>query len=283
MNDLPKRLVVGLLGILLFLFSLKFKAVFVSMIYMISFFMMKEYFNILKLRGISSFFKITATLNFSILSVSLLLVDYLRKTGVDANISFVFLLILAASFILLATYQIFRIGVHNILENLATSSMALLYISIPLSLSFFLYDLHYHSKYAHFYLLFPLIIVWSTDTLAYFLGSAFGKKKIAPKVSPNKSYMGTFGSVVATTCLFLIMRIFWGEMPLSYLQILIFTPILAFVGHLGDFTESALKRHAGIKDSSNLLPGHGGFLDRFDSLLFVIPVYCILLKSVGTL
>ncbi len=115
----------------------------------------------------------------------------------------------------------------------------------------------------------PLIVTWITDISAFFVGTNLGKKKLAPAISPKKSVEGAIGGGILGVMVALGMGWFfaWPLVPVLVLGI-----ILATVGQAGDLVESCLKRNAGIKDSGNSLPGHGGFLDRMDSLIFTIPV-----------
>ncbi len=126
-----------------------------------------------------------------------------------------------------------------------------------------------------YYVIFALLIVWSTDTGAYFIGRQFGKHKLAPHVSPNKTVEGFIGGII---CALVIAGGFYyfADLPLSITVILLGLVVLSIFGQLGDLVESALKRYYGVKDSGKILPGHGGILDRFDSLLFVLPLLHIL-------
>jgi len=117
---------------------------------------------------------------------------------------------------------------------------------------------------------FAFLLVWVTDTGAFFIGNALGKRKLAPQVSPNKSVEGAIGGVVAACCFGVLFYFVTRESNLALLLGLSF--LLSIVSQLGDLFESAIKRTAGVKDSGTLIPGHGGILDRFDSFLFVIPV-----------
>lgn len=109
------------------------------------------------------------------------------------------------------------------------------------------------------------------DTAAYYVGRKFGRHKLAPAVSPKKTWEGAAGGVVAGLCGVLLVRWLWfPELPLIHAAIL--GVLLASAGILGDLAESMVKRASGVKDSSGLLPGHGGVLDRMDSLLFSGPI-----------
>jgi phosphatidate cytidylyltransferase len=112
-------------------------------------------------------------------------------------------------------------------------------------------------------LIWAFIVTWSTDIGAYFAGRRFGKRKLAPKISPGKTVEGLYGGIAAATLL-------GGAWVLSTglgLALLAFPPLLAVAAQLGDLFESGMKRRAGVKDSGTWLPGHGGVLDRLDGLV----------------
>ncbi len=116
---------------------------------------------------------------------------------------------------------------------------------------------------------FTFFLVWSTDTGAYLVGMTWGKRKLAPEISPNKSVEGSVGGLVFAL-LIGIVGYFWigGSLPFF----LILALVVSIGGQLGDLMESALKRSAGVKDSGHLIPGHGGLLDRFDSFVIALPM-----------
>jgi len=119
------------------------------------------------------------------------------------------------------------------------------------------------------------ISIWICDTFAYFFGKAFGKHKLFQRVSPNKTIEGAAAGVAGALLVFILLRIS-NILLISWEFAVICGLLSGIIGQLGDLVESWFKRDAGVKDSSNLLPGHGGMLDRFDSLLFVSPAYLIL-------
>lgn len=121
------------------------------------------------------------------------------------------------------------------------------------------------------YLFFALFVIWATDSGAYFIGRAFGKKKLWPIISPNKTIEGFIGGIFAALITALIFHIF---IPIHYSMavVLLVAVLISIFGQIGDLVESAFKRHYIVKDSGHLLPGHGGILDRFDSLLFILPL-----------
>ena len=120
---------------------------------------------------------------------------------------------------------------------------------------------------------YTLIASWGTDIFAYFIGKKFGKHKFS-KVSPKKSIegciAGTIGALVISLIYTYICNTFWN-MEFSYIYVSIMIIILSLIGQIGDFAASSIKRYVDIKDFSNLIPGHGGMLDRIDSLLFLAP------------
>ncbi|MFD2628417.1 phosphatidate cytidylyltransferase [Oceanobacillus kapialis] len=116
------------------------------------------------------------------------------------------------------------------------------------------------------------LIIWATDTGAYFFGRAFGKKKLWPKISPNKTIEGAVGGVLLACIVAIIFHLFNPIQQHSLLALVMVTVLASIFGQIGDLVESAFKRHYGVKDSGDILPGHGGILDRFDSMLFVLPV-----------
>jgi phosphatidate cytidylyltransferase len=156
--------------------------------------------------------------------------------------------------------------VNSMVRTINRMLSAVTYIGIPLIAGcIFLLD-----EYKWPFVLIPVILIWTNDIGAYMIGSQWGMHKIAPLISPGKSIEGTIGGGLATMLTGAGIALVWPHIPLPYIVTLaLATPVFALAG---DLWESALKRDAGVKDSGTLLPGHGGILDRYDSLLFVMPV-----------
>ena len=137
---------------------------------------------------------------------------------------------------------------------------------------------------AVFFILLILCFAWGGDTCAYFAGRAFGKHKLCPVVSPKKTVEGAVGGLVGGALGMIVFRIvffFVTLQPLSIGWCMVIGLVGAFMGQLGDLSFSVIKRQCGIKDYGRLLPGHGGVLDRFDSVIFAAPVVWMIATAVG--
>jgi phosphatidate cytidylyltransferase len=121
----------------------------------------------------------------------------------------------------------------------------------------------------------PVLLTWASDTFAYFVGRGFGRRKLIPRVSPGKTVEGALGAVVGTAAVAALYSMVLASFPvygLSAVSAILFGVVISVSAQVGDLAESLLKRDAGVKDSGALLPGHGGALDRFDSLFFTLPI-----------
>ncbi|GIN61560.1 phosphatidate cytidylyltransferase [Robertmurraya siralis] len=151
-------------------------------------------------------------------------------------------------------------------DDVAFSIMSIIYIGMG-----FLYFIEIREAGGLIYIFYSLFIIWATDSGAYFIGRAVGKRKLWPEISPNKTVEGFFGGIFCAVIVSVLFVLF-SDIDASFLELGIITIFLSIFGQVGDLVESALKRHYHVKDSGRLLPGHGGILDRFDSLLFVWPL-----------
>jgi phosphatidate cytidylyltransferase len=116
-----------------------------------------------------------------------------------------------------------------------------------------------------------IIFIWINDTMAYIVGSLIGRTPFAPTISPKKTIEGTVGGMILAIATAGVYGHYWGQQWLSLQHWLALAAIAAIFGTAGDLLESKLKRMAGVKDSGKIMPGHGGFMDRFDSLLLAAP------------
>lgn len=194
---------------------------------------------------------------------------------------------------------VFRRNMHMVFPAAGSSAFAVIYLALPLGL---LIPLR-HSPQSKFLVIFALLSVWGGDSAAYYVGRSIGRYKLAPVVSPKKTWEGAIASIIASAVIAVAVfhfrtslnALFVSE-PAPYLSlslgsaegipwlsVIIVGVVTNVAAQFGDLFESVLKRGANIKDSGSLLPGHGGVLDRIDALLFAIPVVWYYAKLTGFL
>ncbi|MBF0596604.1 phosphatidate cytidylyltransferase [Faecalibacter rhinopitheci] len=172
---------------------------------------------------------------------------------------------------------------RELLNDFSKATIAVVYVIMPFVLAFtlptFSYELGEYKMFKE--LLFIFILLWTSDSFAYIAGNLFGKHKFAPKISGAKTWEGFAGGLIFTILAgFIIEKYFDSNAIVDWSIIGI---IVALLGPIGDLTESKLKRFFQIKDSGTLIPGHGGFLDRLDSFIFVVPFIYLYYLLVYTL
>ena len=155
------------------------------------------------------------------------------------------------------------------IDNIAYFLLGQVYIAMPICL---MYEI---LSYNHIILLALFVIIWASDTFAYLAGSLFGKHKLSPSISPNKSWEGVVGGLIGALLTALVFYLTVSEptaceISVSLIRWLIFAVVIVVFGTLGDLLESLLKRTVGVKDSGHIMPGHGGLLDRLDSVIFAV-------------
>lgn len=166
----------------------------------------------------------------------------------------------------------------NPFANIAFTILGLVYVALPFSLLNFITS--FTNSYSYQLLFGFFFILWSNDTGAYLAGSAFGKHKLFLRISPGKTWEGAIGGAIAAYAIAYIISRWYNDITLF--DWMVITTILIVIGTFGDLVESLLKRSIDVKDSGNILPGHGGILDRFDSLMLATPfvfIYLFCLKT----
>lgn len=171
------------------------------------------------------------------------------------------------------------------IEAVATTLFGVFYTGGMLA---FVYSLRYH-RFAidplagSMLVALPVVLTWLNDSGAFFFGKKFGKKKLMPSVSPGKTWAGAWGALGTTIVFTYVLSQFvlkpYAGLGLTIVGVVIFGAVMSVAAQVGDLVESMLKREAGMKDSSTLIPGHGGVLDRTDSLLFTVPIAYVLLEQ----
>ncbi len=173
--------------------------------------------------------------------------------------------VLVPVLLLLLAYSVVRKN-HFHIEHVALTILGAFYIGLGFS---YMGDIR-NAADGFSLTLMILLGIWSTDSGAYFVGRAIGKRKLWPAISPNKTVEGSIGGLVIALAVVIGVNAFTGL--LAYPQAIGVGLVTGIAGQLGDLVESAIKRHFGVKDSGRIFPGHGGVLDRVDSWLFVFPL-----------
>jgi phosphatidate cytidylyltransferase len=186
---------------------------------------------------------------------------------VAAHFEYPVLNILVLAFFVISLFVIKSRSVEIFFDNLFSLLLSVFYLGL---LSIFIIYLGALPSNGGKLVVFVFLVVWATDTAAYFGGRVFGRERLAPQLSPNKTlegfYSGFFGAILAGVFSQLVF------LKIGWFKILFMSILACFFGQVGDLLESGIKRHCQVKDSSAIIPGHGGVLDRFDSFLFAVPV-----------
>ncbi len=238
-------------------------------------------FLLILLGAMYEFFAISASAGFKpfrtisyLAGAVLFVISFLANAGIVSS-SWYFLV-----FVLLLLNFIFELFANkkDPIQNIAMGTAAFIYAAVPISLSNFLVFPKVESQYSPKLFLALLVLIWVYDSFAYLFGVSLGKHRLYERISPKKSWEGAIGGTLAALGVSFAIAQYIPQIAWFHWLIIAFL-VVAF-STLGDLTESMLKRQFGVKDSGTIFPGHGGILDRFDSLLFAIPVMVCYLEIV---
>lgn len=248
MKELSKRISTGIIGVFLLIFIiLKGNLYLATSLLMLSIIGLKEFYRALN--------------NIDIVPVNY--IGYLSALGfyisnLNPNISLDFFIVL----IILLSLMVLTFRKKVTIIDVAGTILGIIYIPFLLSHIFYLDGTKY------IWLIF--IIAFGTDTFAYIFGNIFGKNKLCPNISPNKTIEGSLGGILGSLILTIIFALLMDISPI--LKLMILSIMVSIFSQIGDLVASRIKRMAGIKDYGFIFPGHGGVLDRFDSIIFSSPL-----------
>ncbi len=271
MNNFTKRIFFGAIYVGVLTFGILFsKITFISLFFILMLITLYEFVKMIQLKSVFPF--LIAVLLFifaNVLNVkdipSRLLSDY---AGIALFLSFfgAFISILFAK-------------KDEVVNHLGKIFLSIIYIAVPFTLIAQIPFINNEFTYVNTTILGVFILIWVNDSFAYLVGKNFGKRKLLERISPNKTIEGFIGGMVFTLVGGYVLSLYFTKMTL--INWLVFAAIVSVFGVLGDLIESMFKRHAGVKDSSNFIPGHGGFLDRLDSVVFAAPFIFIYLLVIS--
>ena len=267
MNNIIQRSISGALIVILISVAMYFGV--------IGYFILFSIINIIALYEFSNMVKkvgLHINLTMSIICGSLLLISGFCDIFWDYNKIY---FITSALVLCIAIINLY--GEHNLaFQNISLTLFSIIYISVPFTLMFYIPNI-FTEEWDFKIAFLPFLLVWTNDTFAYLSGISLGKHKFFPSISPKKSWEGAIGGGIFTIIMSMLIANYTG---LSILEHVIMAIIVVVFGIYGDLIESMYKRNVGIKDSGNIIPGHGGILDRMDSILYVLPAIYIFFKII---
>ncbi len=281
MNNTIVRVIVGVIGIpLIVAAAVLGNEIFLVFCVVMSFFCMNEFYNLFepplnansipgKWFGGWSFHKVV----FLLISCSIVVSLYFEHFNYVLILYFLMVMYLVVD-------EMFKSVKH--FEAIGSWMLSIVYISTPFGLLSLMDTTKYLNLFEVNYAIVCLVLVWVSDSFAFFGGKLFGKHRLAEKISPKKTWEGSIiGFIFTIIAGMLIWNFFYHKIPIVHF--IATSVIIAVFAQIGDLFESYLKRSVKVKDSSNLIPGHGGALDRFDSILFAVPALYISLYLISTL
>lgn len=273
-SNLTQRIITGLLGSALIIYGLIVSEwAYFAIFFIICFFSLREFYKLSAFDGLLPLKTVGMVTGMVVFCLSF----FIERGNVDSKFYFIIFPLMALVYMI----KLYKKGEHKPFTNIAFTFLGIFYIGVPISLLnhavFVPTAGSWHSTvngYNFEPILGILLILWATDTGAYFAGTFFGKHKLFERISPKKTWEGFVGGAALAGVIAFVFSLILRNNSLHYLSTIdwiVITIIIVVGGTFGDLVESLLKRSIEIKDSGTAIPGHGGFLDRFDGLFISAP------------
>ena len=294
MSNLVQRVLVAVIAIPIILFIVLFKPVaFFALAIILAGLTVYEYYGLAKVKGYSPQIVsgVILTMLIALSFGKFRLQELLAPLGISVispQFEMLGVIIMLSAMVILCI-EIFR-GLPNPIEQTAITLFGAVYIGVGMGSMFGIHEYftlkntgmdHFDMLPPGYFILILLVSIWVCDSAAYFVGKAFGKHKISQRISPGKSWEGAVAGFFCCIGVWIAAPLVIYRLSLPIHHLIAIGIITGIIGQFGDFSKSLLKRDAGVKDSSNLIPGHGGVLDRLDSILFAAPMVLLYLQIMG--
>ncbi len=267
-NNLTQRLITGLLGSAAIIFGVSYSEwIYFGLFFFICLFSLLEFYKLSGLDGMIPLKTLGTIIGLVVFSLSF----FIEQQTISHHYYFLIFPMVAIVYLI----KLYKKTEHKPFTNIAFTFLGVFYVAMPFALlnhAVFretMINGNSESHYNYEIILGSLLILWASDTGAYFAGTLFGKHKLFERISPKKSWEGFWGGAVLAIIITYILTLYFHSLTL--VDWMIISLIIIIGGTFGDLVESLLKRSIEIKDSGDSLPGHGGFLDRFDGLLISAP------------
>jgi len=270
MKKLLKRALSGFIFVSVLIFSILYsKITFIGLFFIMMMFCLYEFKKMIQLKSVFPYLIGTLLFIFG---------NILNVEDLPSRIIFEYVGVALFLTIFITFASILFAKKEEVISHLGKIFLSIIYIVVPFTLIVQIPFLNARFNYVNTTILGVFILIWTNDTFAFLVGKNFGKRKLLERISPNKTIEGFIGGMVFTFIASFVLASQFDSHTL--IQWIVIAGIVSIFGVLGDLIESMFKRQAGVKDSSNFIPGHGGFLDRFDSVIFAAPFIFIYLQVI---
>lgn len=276
-SNLTQRIITGLLGSAAIIYGLAVSEwAYFAIFFIICFFSLREFYKLSAFDGLLPLKTVGIIIGMAIFCLSF----FIERKDIDPKYYFIIFPLMALVYMI----KLYKKGEYKPFTNIAFTFLGIFYIAIPIAL---LNHVVFHERandvnftnsvtntYSFQVILGILLILWATDTGAYFAGTFLGKHKLFERISPKKTWEGFIGGAVLAGIIAFVFNLILANHNKQFLTVtdwIVITVIIVVGGTFGDLVESLLKRSIEIKDSGSSIPGHGGFLDRFDGLFISAP------------